>query len=541
MPIERFTYEDLQAGYVRLLKFIRHDSNTTGPVDFRLESVHIDDLHDYFALSYRWDEIDAPVSLVVNGKALKIKTNLARFLLHWQDHNVMFWIDAICINQANKVERAEQVSLMSIIFGRAQTVISWLGVGEPKIEQLFECVHAMEHAEDWQDSFEMMDASHIEAFCGLEYWSRMWIVQEMLLPQTVVLKYGAFQFTWDQVWDLVRYIGWTHSSVPAEPHEEPPLIKASSAYKLLGRRPLRGKVTKYNLVDLISTFSTFQSSETRDRLFALFSLSKQSLSLAPNYRASLAQITLDTVVALDGDLDLLGNVASSFRLSHRRLQEEAAARINACCAATKITKFTILRCDQCQRQLTNIPMSAIGIDHFARSDFFSSHRIPRGKDSPWRLSFERRLPGQTITRLHVDSATSGVFDAQDPVKIAQTRPHERRGSHHDMNLRLLGMCVLVQLINHLTSSHNLHRQTEKVSFYWHEIDSTSEWAHLDFEGPMSRGSLFQRPDAQIPVQKVEDDGGGLDLLETPVKLCPDYTYLSEYALGDSMHPLTLSK
>jgi hypothetical protein len=44
------------------------------------------------------------------------------------------WIDAICINQNNLQERAEQVSIMVIPYSQAKTVHFWLGQGDPTIE-----------------------------------------------------------------------------------------------------------------------------------------------------------------------------------------------------------------------------------------------------------------------------------------------------------------------------------------------------------------------------------------------------------------------
>jgi hypothetical protein len=42
-----------------------------------------------------------------------------------------FWIDAICINQANNEERSLQVVLMTTIYSTAMHVVSWLGPEDP--------------------------------------------------------------------------------------------------------------------------------------------------------------------------------------------------------------------------------------------------------------------------------------------------------------------------------------------------------------------------------------------------------------------------
>jgi hypothetical protein len=40
------------------------------------------------------------------------------------------WVDAICINQQDKVEKTAQVSRMHEIYSAASNVCIWLGVGE---------------------------------------------------------------------------------------------------------------------------------------------------------------------------------------------------------------------------------------------------------------------------------------------------------------------------------------------------------------------------------------------------------------------------
>ena len=37
------------------------------------------------------------------------------------------WIDALCINQDDREEKAEQIPCMSAIYGRAERVVVWLG------------------------------------------------------------------------------------------------------------------------------------------------------------------------------------------------------------------------------------------------------------------------------------------------------------------------------------------------------------------------------------------------------------------------------
>lgn len=70
----------------------------------------------------------------VNNKAIAIQRNLCLAMLHLRSptHALALWVDAICINQQDQMEVSSQVSLMSFIYSRAQTVVAWLGAKESK-------------------------------------------------------------------------------------------------------------------------------------------------------------------------------------------------------------------------------------------------------------------------------------------------------------------------------------------------------------------------------------------------------------------------
>ena len=103
---------------------------------------------DYEALSYIWGFEDNPlevaskhsmedvaeIQVVGSTDPLRYATlwvgqNLADSLRHlrYKDMKRVLWIDAICINQADIVERNAQVSRMGDIFKMAESVIVWVG------------------------------------------------------------------------------------------------------------------------------------------------------------------------------------------------------------------------------------------------------------------------------------------------------------------------------------------------------------------------------------------------------------------------------
>jgi hypothetical protein len=81
----------------------------------------------YEALSYTWNDYDRK-SLILNGSPLKTTGNIASAMKQLQQPEPQrLRIDALCINQDDKEEKARQVQQMRNIYSKTDTVIMWLG------------------------------------------------------------------------------------------------------------------------------------------------------------------------------------------------------------------------------------------------------------------------------------------------------------------------------------------------------------------------------------------------------------------------------
>jgi len=83
----------------------------------------------YEALSYVWGPENPTREIHINGKTKCVRENLWLALRHLRlsDKTRVLWVDAICINQESIEERNHQVQRMGEIYGRASTVLIWLG------------------------------------------------------------------------------------------------------------------------------------------------------------------------------------------------------------------------------------------------------------------------------------------------------------------------------------------------------------------------------------------------------------------------------
>jgi hypothetical protein len=88
----------------------------------------------YQALSYCWGSSDLSVELRCDGCTVMISPNLAEGLgrLHLYARRrgrkspPLYWIDQICINQQDDIERTQQVRMMRDIYQQSTDTIIWL-------------------------------------------------------------------------------------------------------------------------------------------------------------------------------------------------------------------------------------------------------------------------------------------------------------------------------------------------------------------------------------------------------------------------------
>lgn len=85
--------------------------------------------HLYECLSYVWGDVKDKPLIEVDGAGLAITKNLHGALQRLRDPALdrVLWVDAVCINQDNIAERAQQVQVMAMIYAYASKVVVWLG------------------------------------------------------------------------------------------------------------------------------------------------------------------------------------------------------------------------------------------------------------------------------------------------------------------------------------------------------------------------------------------------------------------------------
>lgn len=119
---------------IRILHLSAVDAGrSNSPLRGALKFSSLDNNPTFAALSYNWgpDAADPLQHIICSGRTIPITQNCydALSTLHRKFNIRTIWVDAICINQDDDLEKGAQIPLMRDIYGKASRVYIWLGNG----------------------------------------------------------------------------------------------------------------------------------------------------------------------------------------------------------------------------------------------------------------------------------------------------------------------------------------------------------------------------------------------------------------------------
>lgn len=306
-----------------------------------------DNCPSYIAISYVWGDTDDLLrEVIVNEQRVQVRLTcwyaLWQMSLRFETSTTPLWIDSICVNQRDDVEKSTQVAMMGPIYERALFVASCIGQGDDlrqfrkqyaqsqDLEYLSystSLYHQLElgagHLND-PIPFGTSETPHSQPQRSLKpmripgdsewslndmncrpYFTRMWIVQEVILARGVYLFCGTDSISWEE---LERVMD-----------RQPPVYHAIQGLIEWRRRLRRISVDEIgqqsqvpqedsnhdsrdfaeipNMCDLLLTFSQANCSDPRDKVYALLSLLPDSdivrQKLKVNYAQSLFSLIAD--------------------------------------------------------------------------------------------------------------------------------------------------------------------------------------------------------------------------------------------------------
>lgn len=119
---------------IRLLDLLPFSKRPENLVSCKLRVVSLQDqpVPSYQTISYVWGDPTPCCSVILNGKIFMVPRSTDEVLRHvsHQQNIRTVWIDAVCINQADLQERAQQVTLMDHVYFFTTGGMVYLGKGE---------------------------------------------------------------------------------------------------------------------------------------------------------------------------------------------------------------------------------------------------------------------------------------------------------------------------------------------------------------------------------------------------------------------------
>jgi hypothetical protein len=206
---------------------------------------------------------------------------------HW------LWIDALCIDQANTHERQHQVQQMGQIYAKAKEVVVWLGKSV-----------TTESADYWRSPDGLLSLSRAT------YWSRAWIVQEVLLAHRVKLMIENHMLPIDALATLPPY----HRAMPMK---WTPYGKLETRILHVRKLLQQSERPGIPLLYLLNCFQFQDCHIDRDRIFSLLGLCKDGANFHVDYSISDYRLALN-ILAFCSDsfcLCAISIVAKALRLS----------------------------------------------------------------------------------------------------------------------------------------------------------------------------------------------------------------------------------
>ncbi|KAK1985677.1 heterokaryon incompatibility protein-domain-containing protein [Colletotrichum cereale] len=288
---------------LRLLR-IQPSSSFSSPIVAHLSVAHYDPVTNhppgiYDALSYRWQDPNLKETIFINGSGVNVMRYLENALRHlrYKDRELVIWADAICINQDDMDERNKQVALMRLIYSRAKLVRIWLGEPGPDTAAAMKLINDCFEDQPAEDRVKRIldderGSTGLAELLGRDYWTRMWMFQEIILSKTAQVHCGQLG---------APFWGITHLDfVSAKPNlwpgpaKTPPWV-VSVHTALFNTTQLT--TTNYShlgdLEKILLLTRRLNATDPRDKLYALLGTCKMAPYLAIDYSKPVRDVYVE--------------------------------------------------------------------------------------------------------------------------------------------------------------------------------------------------------------------------------------------------------
>ncbi|KAK8189987.1 heterokaryon incompatibility protein-domain-containing protein [Phyllosticta capitalensis] len=314
-----YRYRPLRSSATTRLVLIHPQSGTASGIAIELIEAFPNGSTKYDALSYTWGEEKPDKFVTCKGRRVAVTKNLLEALKRFRhpEKPVTMWIDQLCIDQDNMLERNRQVAMMGRIFACAEKVIVWLGEdmqvdsngsrldlkpGLRLAKQILDMLHDDPELKfDWdcltnhRGGLPMAGNKAWQALAAVlrtRWWFRMWVIQEVVLSSRIEVVCGRSIFTWEEMGQIVGYLDcheYRTSNHNSTTIAELPFTRINRMKKQHQRE------IQPALFDLIQACRDFGASDPRDKVYALLELGQHDTD--PDYSKTTRDVFVEFAVS----------------------------------------------------------------------------------------------------------------------------------------------------------------------------------------------------------------------------------------------------
>jgi hypothetical protein len=267
--------------------------------DIILDIVHVNltDTPAYEAVSYAWatQSGDASLSQAVYCKGRRIpvtkQCEAALKCFRRRGRNRSLWVDAVCIDQSNVLERNHQVGFMGTIYSNASQVLVYLGPATNATNIVLSYLNGEAAARSSPRKDRRYPAGMDHAareFLRLRWFDRVWVLQEVALAKLATMTAGE------------KTVRWTHDDC---------ITTLLGICRTMGIQPpsalhwLPASEPHADILTVLHKSRNCSSADPRDKIFAVLGLAHQKYqdAVQVNYSLTSEEVFVKLAVHLIED------------------------------------------------------------------------------------------------------------------------------------------------------------------------------------------------------------------------------------------------
>jgi hypothetical protein len=283
---------------------------------------NLSEIPNYYALSYTWGPESPSSFITVNSSHFEVRENLFNFILKWASHfkGAYFWIDQVCINQLDVSERNHQVSIMDRIYRTATQVMVWLGNSSDDSDAFIDRIRGWHTShndviavdcscspcETLNEEIEDESSALVAAFASLSrrpYWSRVWIIQELVLAHSAVVFCGSKFLPLTELYAFFLRDEVRLSDLDNETFHDLMTIKSTHEMESAAGKTFASNLSFQahvfesmdDMLTFLEDFSVWKCQVAVDKIYGLRGLLPGNARVDIDYNKTLHQVVLDVL------------------------------------------------------------------------------------------------------------------------------------------------------------------------------------------------------------------------------------------------------